>query len=236
MIQKTEGIVLRVVRHQDANVITTIFTREYGLRTFIIKGFRSPRARRKHSYFQPLSVVELVLFYNENRAIHSISESRLAYPLMEAQTDPVKLSLGLTALEVFLSSVKEEEENEPMYAFLRSFIVGLETNQVKLVNLFIHFLVHLTIFLGFFPQDESDESPKVRFDLENGLLIAGEADDQAAEVLRQFLYVSQEGSLDLVFSNEVKREIIRRMLEYYRRHVEGFRYPNAMGVFGELYN
>ncbi|MCB0841393.1 MAG: recombination protein O N-terminal domain-containing protein, partial [Bacteroidetes bacterium] len=32
VIRKTEGIVLRTLRHQDSNLITTLYTRDFGIR------------------------------------------------------------------------------------------------------------------------------------------------------------------------------------------------------------
>ena len=105
--KKTEGIVLRSMKHQEANLITTLYTREYGVMSFIITGYRSTRSRRKHSYFQPLSIVDIVFQQRPNRDLHKISESKVAYLLHEVQSAPIKLSLGLAMMEIFYDVVKE---------------------------------------------------------------------------------------------------------------------------------
>ncbi|MEZ4847168.1 MAG: recombination protein O N-terminal domain-containing protein [Bacteroidia bacterium] len=51
MIRKTEGIVLRTLRHQDSNLITTLYTRDFGIRSFVITGYRSARAEHKTRLF-----------------------------------------------------------------------------------------------------------------------------------------------------------------------------------------
>ncbi|MEM9984038.1 MAG: DNA repair protein RecO, partial [Bacteroidota bacterium] len=153
MIKKTEGIVLRSIKHQEANLITTLYTRDFGIKSFIITGYRSTRSRRKHSYFQPMSLVEIVFQERPNRDLHKISESKVAHLLHEAQTNPVKLSLGLAMMEIFYDEVKEEEAQVELYYFLRNVILMLDQSPQRLIQLFLFFLVHLTRYLGFSPYD-----------------------------------------------------------------------------------
>jgi DNA repair protein RecO (recombination protein O) len=235
VIRKTEGIVLRTLRHQDANLITSVYTREFGLKSFIVKGFRSPRARKRHSFFQPLSLVELVIYHNEQRNLHSISESRIVIPFQQVQTHPVKLCLGLTALEVFVTCVKEEEQNEALYDFLREFITDLEGRSEHLIHSLLYYLVHLTGFLGFFPQDETEGSGHCEFELRQGLLLPVTEPDEVGRVLREFMYTEIGTCHEIRFGQDTKRVLIRRLLEYYQHHSEGFRWPQSIGVFEELF-
>ena len=148
MIGKTEGIVLRTLPYQDANLITTLYTQESGIKSFILKGYRSNRARSKHSFCQPISIIDLVYLYKENQSLHKVRESKLAYMLQTIQTDPVKLSLGLAIVEVFYLTVKEEEPNPALYHFLKESLIAIDVAERKLIHIFIHFLLHQTQFLG----------------------------------------------------------------------------------------
>ncbi|MEO0473939.1 MAG: DNA repair protein RecO, partial [Bacteroidota bacterium] len=126
MILKTEGIVLRSLKHQDSNVIVTLYTADYGIRSFIIKAYRTSRSRSRHSYFQPLSIVDIVFLHKENRSLQKITESRLSSVLQEVQTHPIKLSMGLAMMEIVFDTVKEEEENAPLYQFIKNSILFLD--------------------------------------------------------------------------------------------------------------
>ncbi|MEZ4828212.1 MAG: DNA repair protein RecO [Bacteroidia bacterium] len=242
MILKTEGIVLRTLRYQEQNLITTLYTREYGIKSFLITGFRSAKSRKKHSYFQPLSIIDIVFFYRENRDLHKINESKINHLLLDAQTNPVKLSLGLAMIEIFFDTVKEEEPNEDMYAFLREIIILLDSSEKRLIQIFIYFLLHLTRFLGFFPSDDSEDSDKIQFLPREGVFVpVKDQADETAFYLRKFIYAttvplpSEDSCQQITFSPAIKKNLIRTLFEYYHLHIEGFRYPQTMKVFAELF-
>ncbi len=242
MIKKTEGIVLRSMKHQEANLITTLYTREYGVMSFIITGYRSTRSRRKHSYFQPLSIVEIVFQERPNRDLHKISESKVAHLLHEVQSAPIKLSLGLAMMEIFYDVVKEEESQPGLYDFLRAVIIQLDQSPQRLIQLFLYFLVHLTRFLGFFPYDASDEGARVNFDVKEGLIEEAKGQGNAAAgLLRRFMYSEllplpePYSCQQITFDGQQKRELIRMIFTYYGEHIHGFRYPQTMKVFAEVF-
>lgn len=237
MIKKTEGIVLRTFKYQDAHMIAVVYTQAFGIRRFMLKGFRSTRSRSKHSYFQPMSIVELVFFQKERAQLHKVSETRIAQLLYEIQSSPVKLSLGLTIVEIFHDCVKEEIGNEALYAFLRRCIVMIDQSQGQLVHVFMHFLVHLTRYLGFWPNDAIvDESKPYVFKTKEGVIEnVGIERYSVAGLLRQFMYNTIEGSQQIRFSRKEKRELIQEMFVYYQFHVEGFKYPQTLRVFGEVF-
>lgn len=230
------------MKHQESNLITTLYTREFGVMSFIITGYRSTRSRRKHSYFQPLSIVEIVFQERPNRDLHKISESKIACLLHEVQTAPVKLSLGLAMMEIFYDVVKEEEAQPALYDFLRATIVQLDQSQQRLIQLFLFFLVHLTRFLGFFPYDASDEQAKVEFDVKEGVIKPSRAGgNHAAGLLRRFMYSEllplpePYSCQQITFDSQQKRELIRLLFAYYGEHIHGFRYPQTMKVFAEVF-
>lgn len=242
MIRKTEGIVLRTLKHQDANLITTLYTESFGICSFLLKGYRSTRARKKHSYFQPLSIVEVIFQESPNRSLQKVSESRLVFPLQEVQVHPIKLSLGLAMVEIFGQVVREEEPNPALYRFLKASIVRLDEANQRLIQLFIFYLVHLTGFLGFLPNDESKGAPHVMFKVMTGTISPASNDrDRIAYLLRTFLHselipLPDERSCQaIIFSNEEKRKLIQTIFAYYEQHIEGFTYPQTMKVFAEVF-
>ena len=236
MVVKTQGIVLKTIKYQENHLIANVYTLAEGQKSFLIRGYFSTRARRRHSYFQPLSVIDLVFFQKENQSLHKVNESRVAYLHQSIQSDPVKLSLGLTIVEVFYDTVKEENPNHELFHFLKEIILSLDQSEKNLVHIFIYFLVRLSAYLGFLPLDNSDASPKVWLDIPHGrILPAKEKPSQAAFVIRQFLQTDLNGAQQIYFERNVKREMIRSLFEYYRHHVTGFKYPQTLKVFAEIF-
>lgn len=240
MIRKTEGIVLRTYKYQDSNLIAKVFTREYGLQTFIIAGARSSRSRSRHSYFQPLSIIEIVYQERANRDLQKLSDTKSAINLMEIQTHPVKLSLGLALLEIF-SDTTGDEVDPVHYEFLKAIILHLDRSTERLIQVFLFFLVHHTRYLGFFPNDESAEPGGVIFVKSDGVIRNATNSDRSASLLRSFLnselhhLPAEDSCQQIVFSSEDKRHFIKMMFDYYEMHITGFRYPQTMRVFAEVF-
>jgi len=237
VIQKSEAIVLRTLKYQDTNLIATLYTQQEGIKSCMVKGYRSARARSKHSYFQPLSIIEIVYFEKPNRQLVQIRESKIAYLLQGVQTEPIKLSLGLAIVEIFYLCVKEEEANVPLYEFLRACIIAIDQSESHLIQIFIYYLIHLTSFLGFFPNDKSDGATKVNFSTREGILeaIPNHA-DAISGLVRDFIYSKLENCQAIRFDQATKRDLIRKVFEYYAFHIEGFQYPKTLKVFTEVFN
>lgn len=237
MLCKTEGIVLRTFKHDEANLIARVYTQTHGAQSFLLKGFRSARGSRKFSYFQPLSIVELAYLRREQRDLHKLDECRPAVMLHEIQTQPIKLSLGLTMAEIFYDCVREEEPNEELYFFLRENITQLDISEKNHIQLFIWFMLHLTRFLGFFPTDASNGSRYAQFDFRVGRFTATEQlSDIAGVQLRQFLYADSTSCKGIQFDAQDKRMLLNTLFEYYRQHISGFKHPQTIRVFAEVFS
>ncbi|MFK7926452.1 MAG: DNA repair protein RecO, partial [Bacteroidia bacterium] len=205
-------------------------------RSFIIKGYRSSRSRGRHSYFQPLSIVDIVFWQKDNRSLQKITDSKINILLQEAQTDPIKMSIGLAMMEIFYDTVKEEEVNPQLYQFLRSVILRIDQEERHLVNLFIYYLLHLSRYLGFFPNDKAGLSGGVHFDIRLGTFSAAvQNPDAIAKLLLRFYRSQLEDCQDITFSTLEKRHLIRTLFSYYEAHVEGFKYPQTLRVFSEVF-
>jgi DNA repair protein RecO (recombination protein O) len=236
MIRKTEAIVLNSSKFGDSSLICTMFTRAYGRQNFLIKGYRSTRARRRHSYFQPMSIIDIVYYHKDSRDLQIITESSNRYFLQTLQTNPVKITLGMVVMEIFYHTVKEEDPNFPLFEFLGMILTELDRREKHLIHVFLYFLVQLSGHLGFFPNDlVENPSLPIHFDLRNGILENGVLPDGTASLVLQFSRASMSHCHLIPVSNADKHGLIAAMLEYYRIHVEGFRIPESLGVFQEVF-
>ena len=60
MIEKDSGIVLHTFKYGDTGVIARIYTKRFGLLSFIVPGLRKARAKMQYNHFQPLAQLEIV--------------------------------------------------------------------------------------------------------------------------------------------------------------------------------
>jgi DNA repair protein RecO (recombination protein O) len=207
-----------------------------GARSFLLKGYRSRNGSRKYGFFQPLSVVEMVFLYRENRDIHSVNDCRPVQMLHEVQTSPVKMALGLTMAEIFYDCVKEEEQNIRLYDFFSRCIFTLDASEQRHIHVLLYFLLHLTGYLGFLPSDLSEGHERVQFDVLAGRFVPSPGgNDPIAGILRQFLYAQIVDCQQIVFDADQKRLLLQTLFEYYRRHIGGYRPPQTIQVFAEVF-
>lgn len=235
-IRKTEAIVLNTRKFGDSSLICSMYTRTYGRRNFLVKGYRSSRARKRHSYFQPMSVVDVVFYHKEQRDLQLITESSNKVFFQSLQSHPIKITLGMVMTEVFYMSVREEEQNGPLFDFLKGILIHLDEMEQGLIHLFVYYLVHLTRFLGFFPRNEvKNPDAPVFFDLLGGTLENAPGERTSDVLVSRFAASNLESCTEIAFNNAQKSELIGTLLEYYQIHVEGFRRPESLKVLSTVF-
>lgn len=94
MLITTKGVVLRHYKYSDSSVIAKIYTADYGLQSFIIRGVRSGKSKNKASYLQPLSLVQLTAQYQEKKNLHTVRSIQLDILYSSLPFDIAKTSIA----------------------------------------------------------------------------------------------------------------------------------------------
>ena len=66
MLYKTHGIVLNYIKYKETSIIVKIYTESFGLTSYIVNGVRSKKARHKVAFFQPLTLLDMVVYHKKN--------------------------------------------------------------------------------------------------------------------------------------------------------------------------
>jgi DNA repair protein RecO (recombination protein O) len=147
MLYKTRGIVFKYFKYRDTSIIVKIFTEEFGLQTYIVNGVRS--AKGKIALYQPLTLLDLVVYHKPNSSIHRISEIKCSLPLKTIPYEIIKSSIGVFIAEVLYKSIKEEGEVKNLFGFVQYSIEMLDHAENNYENFHLQFLLKLTRYLGF---------------------------------------------------------------------------------------
>src|SRR6478609_5373911 len=126
MLHKTRGIVFRFTKYGDTSIIVTVFTELFGLQTYIVNSVRSKSAKGKIALFQPLTLLDLVVYYKENANIKRIKEVRCLHQYQTLQTDVRKSSIGMFINEILNKTVKEENHAQEVFNFLCDSLIFLD--------------------------------------------------------------------------------------------------------------
>lgn len=235
MLIKTEGLVLKTVKFQETSLIVKIFTETHGLLSFMVNGVRSSKAQNKAALFQPLTFLELVVYFRDNKNLLRLKEYKNAHIYQSLPFDIVKSSVAMLLLEVLEQCIKEEETNEELYQFLKEKFVELDAAEKTSPNFVLHFLADFMVLTGIQPNGYFSEKHPY-FNLREGSFLEKELHHEYSltkensEIFSKLL----QGE-ELILNKTKRKELLQIMLKYYQIHIDSFKELRSLKIFDELF-
>lgn len=228
MLEKTSGIVLHHLRYGETSVIARIFTREAGLQSFIVPGVRKARARIKQNVFQPLTLVDLVIYRKEHGGLHHIREISCPEPWQKIPYDISRTTIAIFLAEMLSGVLKESDPSAGMFDFVKESLTFLDHHQGRIVDFHLLFLLQLSGHLGFSPRSNYDAHHPF-FNLQEGIFQNSYYGPELCldqELSRQFYALSNcplEALESLQLKADQRKVLLHRIIDYYRMHLEGLK-------------
>lgn len=226
MQNKTEAIVFKTIKYSENSLIVKLFTKEYGLKSYII-GI-GKKNNSKKSYFFALNLIDIVSFgKNNSQALERITEVKFAHNYTSLHSDIVKISIIQFLNEVLYNCIKEESANLDIYEFVKSHLLYFDESSSLNKNFHLYFLIKLTKYLGF--AAENNYRKNSIFDLIEATYIQRNTSPNPylnIELSELFYKLNQSSIEDLEqipMNNTQRRELIVSILLYYQMHMEGFK-------------
>lgn len=242
-LNKTKGIVLRVVKYGETSLIVTIFTELFGLQSYIVSGVRTSTKKGvgKANLFQPTALLELVVYHNELKHLNRIKEFKWHYLYKDILTNVPKNAAALFMIELLTKCLKQPEPNPELFEFIEDAFIHLdESGDTVMANLPLFFALHLPSFFGFRINDDySEETPVL--DLQEGTFVAGKPnhlhylEGRQAEITNELLMTMQPGELEQIKLNrDFRRQLLSAYEIYYRLHIQEFGTMKTIPVLSEV--
>ncbi len=234
MLIKTRGIIFKVLKYSETSLILDIYTEEKGLKKYIISGVRNKKSKLKTGVLQPISLVDLVAYFREDRDLHRIKEIKPAHIYQSIPFNLMKGTIALFMVELAQKTIREEEANADLFEFLYHQFLSLDEMPTLNLDFHIHFMLELSGFLGFLPtKNWSEQIPF--FDMREGLFVS--ADPLHPYALNKALS-AKIGQLLKKKSPKLSRKdrqlILNKLIDYYKIHVENFKGLNTHTVLKEV--
>ncbi|EON74981.1 DNA recombination and repair protein RecO [Lunatimonas lonarensis] len=226
MLKKTKGIVIGYVKYRETSIIVHVFTREMGMKSYIVNGARSAKATQKMALYQPLTLLELVVYDKENRNIHRISEAQLEMAFTRIPFDFHRTTTALFVVEALRRSIPEHYQNDQLFDFLHRSIRLLDHEKAHLALFPLRFLIEMTEYLGFKPEHASEFYEQLPINKSS----AGHVHKH--ELLAALLKNGEQ--VVKPFPSAVKRELMDDLLVFYRLHLENFGEIKSLPVLRNL--
>ncbi|WP_426670159.1 DNA repair protein RecO [Mucilaginibacter sp. McL0603] len=225
MLHKTRGIVFKTTDYGETSVIVQVFTEKFGLQSYIINAVKKPRAKISRNMLQPLHLLDMVVYHKNTGQVQRIAELKNSPVLQSIPYDVIKSSLVLFLNEVLYKAVKQQSADENMFDFIFNSIEWLDNQTEGIANFHLLFLTRLTRFLGFSPNQVANAD---YFDMKNGVFSKYKPEGFSylspphTQNFYNLLQSSFENIHQLRFSNDERRYLVQKLLEYYALHIEGF--------------
>jgi len=219
VLQKTRGIVFRFVKYGETSIIANIFTEQFGLQSYMIKGVRTSSRKSKIALFQPLTLLDMVVYHKEGGGIMHIKEVKCFYPWQFINADVRKATIAMFINEVLNKSVKEQSHTQEIFGFIADSLVSLDTI-LHPENFHLMFLIGLSKYLGF--------GPNLVSEVLGGRMIT--TDEESA--LNKL--ISSEYTSIIPMSYLQRQNILAVLLRFYQAHSDGFGEMKSVAVLKEV--
>ncbi len=150
VIVKTRAVILREIKYRDQSKICSIYTREFGKMSIIIKGARNPK-NRLSGLFSAGNVVDLVLYKKSSRDIQLASDGNLVLSPMVPEPDLERFAILYRIIDFVRHTTENDEKNLPLFTLLTGTLEQLYHTNVNFQQLYAWFLLRFVSLLGFQP-------------------------------------------------------------------------------------
>jgi DNA repair protein RecO (recombination protein O) len=237
MLHKTRGIVFKTTDYGESSVIVQVFTEKFGLQSYIINAVKKPKAKISRNMLQPLHLLDMVVYHKNTGQVQRIAELKNSPVLQTIPYDVIKSCLVLFLNEVLYKAVRQQSADENLFEFVFNAIEWLDNQTEGLANFHLLFLTRLTRYLGFYPDLASNAD---YFDMKNGVFSRYKPEGFSylspphTQNFYSLLQCSFENMHQLRFSNDERRYLVQKLLEYYALHIEGFGHIRSHEVLEEV--
>ena len=151
MIETTRGIVLRSVKYGESSLISSIFTRTYGVQSYMVQGIRTTRSRHnKAGLLQPAALLDLVVYQKPHGGLQRIRDMQFAHIYTRMQEDIVRNSIALFSVELLLRLLPEHAPQPELFDLATHYFVQLDRMPIEgIANFPLYFLVECGRCLGY---------------------------------------------------------------------------------------
>lgn len=239
MLVKTRGVVFHQLKYSETSIIAKIYTEDFGIQSYLVKGARSKKSRISTSLFQALTLVELVAYRKEKSSLSHLKEIKSLHQYTSIPFDIIKSSIHIFVNELLYRSIQEEEANPALFEFIFSAMQWLDLSPKHYYNFHLVFAIQLSRHLGFFPRGNYSISTAV-FDLVEGCFECKSnkthqcIENSHAEFFSQLCNSSFENMKSIKMNGELRTQLAEKIIIFYQYHLANFEELKSLNVLKSI--
>jgi DNA repair protein RecO (recombination protein O) len=217
-----------------------MYTDLFGRQAYLASSIKGKKAKFRSNLLQPLSLLEMEAYYKERRELQRLKEIRNYIPYHSIPVDPYKSSQAMFLAEILYKVLREEDPNPDLFNFLVHSLQFLDVAEEHTVDFHLLFLLQLTRYLGFYPENRQAEDSNL-FDMRNGQFKESISlhpdffDESSSATLNILLDASFESLNKVKISHEERVKFLEFLMDFYRLHISGFGRVKSLSVLNEIF-
>lgn len=223
MDDKTEGIVLQSVRYGDTSLIVKVFTRNFGLKSYMVKGVFNRTSKLRAALFQNLNLIHYVEAGKPNKStLGYLKDVQLATVYQSIPFVMNKSAILMYVSELLVKTITEQEQNTALFDFVVRTMQWLDLVERDYANFPLFFTLEMTRHLGFYPK--TNHEANFCFDMMEGSFAHDYPlhpyyfDAEAAALLARFLNLGIDEACRLPLCANQRRELLDGLIVFMRLH------------------
>jgi len=220
MLHKTQGVVFRFTKYSETSIIVNIFTASFGLQSYIVNGARGKSGKGKMALYQPLTLLDLVVYHRENAPILRIKEVKCIHPYQSIHSNFRKSTIALFLNEIVNKTVKDQSHAQELCEFLIQSFTHFDLQHTNVENFHLLFLIRLSQHLGFRPSSSAE-------------LLGGDfVLEEEQKILVKMLKSNYSDAISMTAIQ--RKNILDLLIRFYARHSDNFGELKSLSVIREL--
>jgi len=241
MIKQTLAIVIKTQKYGDTSLICHLFTRNFGLQLFIIKGVRSHKSKSINAnLFQVGNVLDIQMYYNPTKNFQTLKECHSAFVYNTLREDIQRNCVQTFTVEVLTQIVVSAEPQEEIFDFTYDYFLMLEQRlEMPVIYLPSFFVVQMNHLSGYRIHGAySDATPF--FDFSKGSFTAQQpqfppfVEGAAAMVLSKINTITTLEELALMPNIPERKLILQALLLFMEYHYPDFKPLKSLPVLAVI--
>ncbi len=148
MLHKTRGIILGSFKYRETSVIVRTFTEALGIQSYVVQGVRTQKPRHSMALFQPMSLLDMVVYYKKNAGLQRLAEAQCHAPASHCLGDLKKATVAVFLAELLSKVIREEAPNKPLFDFLWQSVLTLAQQTTDAALFLLALMLQLGHYLG----------------------------------------------------------------------------------------
>lgn len=228
MLHQTRGIALHSTKYSETSSVVKIYTELFGLQSYMVKGVRKLKARIKPGLFQPLTILDLIVYHKGKSSLQNLKEANYLHTYNSIPFDIRKSSIALFINELVYKTIYEEEPHSELFEFIYESCLQLDAAEENLSLFHLGFAIHLTRYLGCMPQlNYSKQTPFLNLREGHFQSLAPDhrdyLDPELSHLFFKILNTTEGTAPPFQVPANTRDLLLEMILLYYRLHVPGFR-------------